>query len=267
MNIISIKDLNFKYKDKIIFENMNLNIKKGKITTIIGKNGSGKSTLIKMILGLIPSDDKIKFNKTIINKDNIREIRKKIGVVFEEPDTQIIGQTVLDNITFILENMNYPKEEIDEKINKIVEEFNLHEIINESPSTLNNSQKQLVNIVSSLVHNPDLLILDESLMYIDPIEKDNILNHLIKLNKKGLTIIIVTNDIEDTLISDEIIVLGNKNILLNGKKTEVYKEEKTLNKLGFKLPFIVELSNRLKFYDLIDKTIYDEKKLVDTLWQ
>ena len=102
---------------------------------------------------------------------------------------------------------------------------------------------------------------------LNPIIKDKVLNLLVKLNKKGLSIINITHDIEQTLISDEIIVLNKGNVLLKGNKEEVFKEEKKLKDLGFKLPFMVELSNRLMFYNLIDHIVYDMKEMVDILWK
>ena len=258
MNIISINDLNFKYKDKIIFKNLNLDIKENTITTIMGKNGSGKTTLIKMLVGLIPSNNKIKFNDKIITNKNIKSIRKKIGIVFENPDNQFVGDTVLEDLVFTLENMKYKKKNIRNRVLEIVNYLKLENIVNEDPHSLTNNQKQLVNLASALIHEPKLLILDEAF---------NIFNILQELKKEGLTIIIVTNDIEDTTVSDEIIVLNNQNVYLNGKKEEIYKEEKKLRELGFSLPFMVELSNRLKFYGLIENTIYDMKEMVDTLWK
>lgn len=267
MNIISIKDLNFKYRNKTIFKNFNLDIKQNSITTIIGKNGSGKSTLIKMLVGLLPSENKIKYKEETLNNKNLKKIMKSIGIVFENPDNQFVGQTVIEDLVFTLENMGYGKKKIKKNLDTIIERFNLSEIINESPNNLNNNQKQVVSLAAALIYDPEILILDESLTYLDPCEKEKILNLLVELKNQGLTIIHVTQNIEDTLISDEIVIIDESKIVLKGSKEEVYKEEKILNKLGYKLPFMVELSNRLKFYNLIDDTIYDMQKMVDTLWK
>lgn len=267
MNIISINDLNFKYRNKVIFENFDLDIKENTITTIIGKNGSGKSTLVKMLVGLLPSGNKIKYKDDVLNIKNLRKIMKKVGVVFENPDNQFVGQTVMEDLVFTLENMGYAKKKIKTKLDETIEKFSLSEIINESPNNLNDNQKQIVSLAAALIHDPEILILDESLTYVDPYEKEKILKLLLELKEKGLTIIHVTHDIEDTLISDEIVVIDDKKVLLKGNKEDIYKEEKILNKLGYKLPFMVELSNRLKFYDLITETIYDMKEMVDALWK
>ena len=143
----------------------------------------------------------------------------------------------------------------------------IYDILEANPHDLNSNQKQLVSLASALVHDPKVLILDEALTMLDPFDKEKILKILKELNDKGLTIINISHDIEDTLISDKIYVLDSGEIVLEGTKEEVYKEEKKLHNLGFNLPFMVELSNRLMFYNLIDHTIYDMEEMVNTLWK
>ena len=265
--MITIKNLMFKYQNKIIFDNVDFNIKKGEITSIIGPNGSGKSTLIKIIIGLYRYNGKIEINNIPLLKDNIKEIRKSIGVVFTNPDNQFVAETVMDDIAFTLENMNYKKENIRKKIEEITKYLGIYDILEYNPHDLNSNQKQLVSLASALVHDPKILILDEALTMLDPFDKEKILNILKELNSKGLTILNISHDIEDTLISDKIYVLDKGKIVLLGTKDEVYKEEDLLHKLGFELPFMVELSNRLMFYDLIDHIIYDMEEMVDSLWK
>lgn len=259
MNIISIKNLNFKYKNKIIFEKLNLNIKKNSITTIIGKNGSGKSTLVKLLTGIIPSDN-IKYNDEILNK---RNVFKKIGVVNDVLENEFIGKTVKEYLNMTLLNMEYNKKKIKKRLEYIIDKLGLYEVINENPNNLSNSKKQLVSLAGALIYEPEVLILDNALAYFD--SKDEILKLLLEL-KENMTIIHITQDIEDTLISDQVVIIDKK-VILKGNKEKIYKEEKTLNNLGYKLPFMVELSNRLQFYNLIDETMYDMQKMVDTLWK
>ncbi len=265
--MITIKNLNFNYKSKKIFENLNMEIEKGKITSIIGPNGSGKSTLIKILIGLYNYNGSIRINDISLLKDNIKEIRKIIGVVFANPDNQFVAETVMDDIAFTLENMNYKKENIRKKIEEVTKYLGIYDILEYNPHDLNSNQKQLVSLASALVHDPKILILDEALTMLDPFDKEKILNILKELNDKGLTILNISHDIEDTLISDTIYVLDKGKIVLSGTKDEVYKEEDLLHNLGFELPFMVELSNRLMFYDLIDHVVYDMEELVDNLWK
>ena len=265
--MIKITNLNFNYKSKQLFNGLNMEIEKGKITSIIGPNGSGKSTLVKILIGLYNYNGTIKINDILLLKDNIKEIRKSVGVVFTNPDNQFVAETVMDDIAFTLENMNYKKKDIRKKIEEITKYLGIYDILEYNPHDLNSNQKQLVSLASALVHDPKILILDEALTMLDPFDKEKILNILKELNNKGLTILNISHDIEDTLISDKIYVLNEGKIVLSGTKEEVYKEENILHNLGFELPFMVELSNRLMFYDLIDHVIYDMEEMVDILWK
>lgn len=266
-NEIEIHNLNFKYKEKVIFNNLNLNIEQGKITAIIGSNGSGKSTLVKIILGLLRFNGTIKIGDKLLVKDNIKEIRKQIGVVFENPDNQFVAETVMDDIAFTLENMNCDKKEIKNKIEEISKYVGIYDILEKNPYDLSGGQKQLVALASALVHEPKLLILDEALTMIEPMLKNHISDLLIDLRNKGMTILFVTHDIEETTFGDNIILLETGKVMMQGVKEEVYKEEKKLHTLGFQLPFMVELSNRLMFYNLIDHIIYNMEEMVNTLWK
>lgn len=264
--MIEINNLNFKYKNKTIFDDFNLKIKDKSITTIIGPNGSGKSTLVKILVGLLKYNGNVKINDLEVS-DNIKDIRKMVGVVFENPDNQIVKEIVYDDIASVILNMNYETDEIKAKVDEISEYLGITNILYNNINDLNTNQKQLVCLACALVHNPKVLILDESLSLIDPLEKNNIINILKKLKKKGLCIINISHDIEDSLMSDEIIVINEGTILLNGKKNKIFESEKVLNSLGYDLPFMVELSNRLQFYGLIDHVIYDMEEMVDTLWK
>lgn len=266
-NIIQIKDLNFTYQDKVIFKNLNLNIKKNSFVSIIGPNGSGKSTLIRILSGLNSYDGYITINGHYLNKENIKIIRRTLGVVFDNPDNQFIGQTVIDDLAFNLENLSYSKEEINKEISYIAKLFKIEKILLLEPSNLNNSTKQKVAIASALIHKPKILMLDESLHQLDNKDKKIVFKALEAYKKEhDLTIILITHNQEDTIISDRIIVIDKQKIILDGKVEEVYTKEKILYNLGIEIPFIIKLSINLKLYDLIDEIYLDKDKLVNKLW-
>lgn len=267
-NIIELKNINFRYGKKELFKNLNLEIERGTFTTIIGTNGSGKSTLIRIILGLLVADGEIKINNLELNHKNLKKIISKIGVVLENPDDQFVAETVMDDIAFSLENMNVDKKEIKSRVNKIAKFIGIEDILEREPHSLSGGQKQLVALASALVTDPDILILDEALTMIDLEIREKIYKILEQVNKiNKITIINVTHDMDEILYGDNLIVIDNGHIVLNGPKEYVLLEEKTFNKLGLKLPFVVELSTKLQYYGLIDHLIFDMEELVDIIWK
>lgn len=259
MDIIRIKDLNFKYKDKEIFTNLNLTIEGCKWYSIIGSNGSGKSTLVKLLSGLIRSNN-IFVDNMEVSASNLYDIRKIMSIVFEDPNTNLICETVREELTFPLENIGI----IDTKteVEKMAKLFNITDILDNSIIELTNKEKQIVALSSALIIKPKILILDESFVYLESV-KDSIFDILKQLN---ITVINITHDMEETLIGDNIIILNNGKILINDEIKQVYPKEELFKEANLSLPFIIDLSNKLKYYSLIDKTYYNMKDLVDDLW-
>jgi len=268
MNIIDIKNLNFKYDENQIFNNFNLELEKGTFTTIIGLNGSGKSTLIKIVLGLLKYDGKIKIDGLLLTDDNINEIRKRIGVVFENPDNQFVAETVMDDIAFSLENLGLKSNNIKRKVREIANYIGISNLLEREPHTLSGGEKQLVALSSALVHEPKILILDEALTMVDIKTRKQIYTILEDMHKnKNMTIINVTHDMDELLYGDNIILIDNGNIILKGPKDEVLLEEKIFNKLNLELPFMVDLSIKLKYYGLVDRLIFDMNEMVAEIWK
>lgn len=266
--IISIKKLNFGYNDKKIFNDLSLDIEKGKFITLIGPNGSGKSTLIRIILGLIKGTGKIKFNDEEINSKNTKNIISKIGVVFENPDDQFIGETVESDIAFSLENMQVKPNVIKKKVSAISKYLGIDNILNREPHTLSGGEKQLVALASALVKEPEVLIMDEALTMVDVDIREKIYDILKEVNKKdGITIINITHDMDEIIHGDSIMIMDNGKVVLDGLTKEVIKEEKLFNKLGLSLPFMAELSMKLKYYGLVEDIILDMNEMVDILWK
>jgi len=266
-NIIKIEKINFNYKDKKIFNNLNLNIEKGSFVSIIGQNGSGKSTLIKILTGLLKYEGYINIDGYHLNDFYLKEIRRKIGVVFDNPDNHFVAETVIDDLAFTLENLQCTKEEITSSIKEIAKEFKIENILNEEPRNLTNSEKQKVAIAGSLIFKPKILILDEALHQLTPKDKNDILNLLKIYQKKfNLTIIMITHNLENTLYSDRIIVLNEGKVYLDGNLKEVYKQKSKLSKLKLNLPFIIKLSYKLQEEKIINEIYTDPKKLMEDLW-
>ena len=247
MNIIEIKNLYYSYKDKIIFDNLNLNIKKDRFTTILGPNGSGKSTLFK----LIQEKDK-----------HIKIKTKKINFISTNPFEQIVGKTVKDQLMFYLKQDNIKESIIKRRVKKIVHEFKIKEILDKDPYELNNEQKQIIVLLSNLLSYPELLILDDALCFISTYNKNKILKYL---KKQKISIINITNNVEESLFSNQIVII-NKKVVLNKPLKTALKEEKLFLDNSLNLPFIVELTLKLKYYNLLDDINLSIDDVVNKIW-
>lgn len=250
MRAIIANNLSFNYGNIKVFDNLNLNIYEGKFVTIIGKNGSGKTTLAKMFGGLLKNKG-LTFDKRINKKD--------ISVVFDDLDYDGYVMNILINS---LKGLS--KKEISYRVIDVSKKFGFDKVLNRDFDSICLLDKKKVNLGVGIMKKPKILVLDNVLEGISKKDKITIFRKLKKLN---ITIINLTNDINDALISDETFIIGDGKVLLKGSRRSIFENEDFFEKNDFELPFIVNLSFKLKFYDLIDKVYFDEKKLVDDLWK
>lgn len=267
-NAVTIKNLSFSYDNSQIFSNVSLEIPTGKFISLIGANGSGKSTLVKILAGLLDFKGQIFINELLLNKENINRVRTYLGVIFNNIDNQIISEKVFDNIAFTLSNVGMDRKEIIDNVIQVADLLKINDLLNKNIFDLNNMEKTLVNLASVLIYKPSILILDEALDNLDEIERNKILNILKKINiEKKITIINVTQNIEDILFGDSVIILDNGVIVLNDALDKVFKNDKLFSNLGLDLPFMVNLSIKLQYYGLLDKIVYNMEEMVDALWK
>lgn len=267
-NIIEIKNLNFGYRKNLLYKNFNLEVEKQSFTSILGANGAGKSTLVKLLIGILKSNNSISINGILLNRSNLKAIRKMIGVVFDNPEIQFVAETVKDEIAFTLENLQFDKEEIHKRISEISKLLKIEDLLNIEPHRLSGGQMQKVSLASALVLKPKILILDEALSMIDPYDKDEIMKVIKKYHEtEETTIINFTSDIEEAVYSDRIVGLYKGQIGIDGTTKAVLNEERAMKKLGLDLPFTVDLAIRLKLYGLLDDIELDMDKMVDKLWK
>lgn len=266
--VIYMKDVNFAYGEKLLFQNLNFSLKRGSWTTLIGHNGCGKSTLVRLITGLIMSDQYIVVDGMQVAKESLNQIRLSIGVVLENPDDQFIGETVRENIAFGMENLRYPEKEMVEMIDRVSKMLGITKQLDANPTQLSGGEKQLVALASVLVLQPKILILDEAFTMVDGYEKEKIFKLLTKLHKKlGLTILNITHDMEESIYGDDIAVMDQGQIILHDTKENVYLENKKLKQAHLELPFMPLLSEKLGYYHLVDHMVYDMNEMVDLLWK
>lgn len=249
MQVVQIKNLNFNYGENVIFNNFNLNISEGKFVTILGKNGSGKTTLAKILSGFY------KKNILIYGENDYQNIK----VIFDDLDFDGIVMNILINSLKGLD-----KKEISDRVIEVSKLFGFDKLLNKDYDTLCLKDKKIVNLGIGILSKPKVLVLDNILEGLDKKNKNIILK---KLKKLKITMINLSNDVNDALISDEVVIIGGGKVLLKGSKKRVLEDENFFETYDMELPFTVNLSNKLKFYELIDRVYFDDKKLVDDLWK
>lgn len=250
MNAIEVKNLIFNYGGTTnAINNISFEIKKGTYVSIIGPNGSGKSTLAKLITGLLnKKSGEIKVFDLLLNKENICEIRKKIGIVFQNPDNQFISATVEDDIAFGLENRQISNQEMPKLVKKYAEEVGMIDYLKKEPSNLSGGQKQRVAIAGVLAMQPNIIIFDEATSMLDPKGRREIRDLIANMKKENpdLTIISITHDIEEAYLSDYILVISKGKIVLQGDKKEVFSHPEILKETSLSVPFLQEFKDKLK---------------------
>ena len=250
MNALEIKNLNFSYeKNSPILSDISLDVQKGKFISLIGHNGSGKSTLAKLIIGLLKADSgEIFVDGVPLNKKNLRDIRKKICLVFQNPDNQFIASTVEDDIAFGLENRQIPTKEMPPIVLDYAKKVGMEPFLCKEPSSLSGGQKQRVAIAGALALKPDILILDEATSMLDPKGKREILELIQNIRKenKEMTLISITHDIEEAYLSDEVIVLVKGCIAAKGKPDDIFNNRDVIDSLNMSKPFFLSLKESFK---------------------
>lgn len=269
--IISIKNLNYTYPDADhpAINNISLDIYKNEWVSIVGKNGSGKSTLTKLIDGLIDaSSGSIAIDGQVINEKNIWEARTKIGIVFQNPDHQFVGATVEDDVAFGLENQGMPREQMIKEVDRALELVKMSDFKKRDPQSLSGGQKQRVAIAGVLATKPQIIIMDESTSMLDPDGRKTVLNLVQQLRKEqDLTIISITHDIEETELSQRIVVINHGEVVKDGKPIEIYDLGTNLTKYGLDEPFSSKLMSTLRDTIKLPEGYLNEEELKEQLWK
>lgn len=265
--MIKIQNLDFKYKNsKKILNNINIEIRDGEIIAIVGKNGIGKSTLGKLVAGIL----KTKHGNIIIDdiditkKENKKLAMQKVGIVFQNPENQIIFSNIHDELSFALKDLS--KEEIDNRINKALEKVEMTDFINSDLYELSLGQKQRIVIAEILAKEPEYIVLDEPTTMIDSSGKEKIHEIVKKLKKDGYTIIYITNFAEEMLLADRIIVLEDGTISEEIKREDLLEKSEILIKHNIKLPQIIEIALKLKENNInVDMKEFNIDEIVETI--
>ena len=250
-NIISVKNL--KYKN--IFDGLDLSIKQNTITAISGSNNCGKTTLIKILSGLITVKDTVKFNDLYLESINKNKLFYDEGIVILNEKIDFLFDTVKEEILFVLDNINISDEKKKNRYNFILK-------------LLNRNIKIKVLLAIAVIHKPHVLFIDDLCTMMSKAERhemENILNYLNSVEK--MTIVMTTNNLEETINCDYLYILDKGKIALEGKPLDILKEDNIINKIGLKIPFMIDLSVKLQDYDLISKMTLDMNGMVNKLWK
>ncbi|MFK2826871.1 energy-coupling factor ABC transporter ATP-binding protein [Bacillus sp. B190/17] len=269
--IISIRRVNFRYPEQTQYalKEITLDVMKGEWLAIVGHNGSGKSTLAKMLNGLhYPEDGQVTICSYPLKEECVWDIRKRLGMVFQNPDNQFVGTTVQDDVAFGLENNGVPYDVMEERVKNSLQRVGMADFLNQEPHHLSGGQKQRVAIAGIIALQPDIILLDEATSMLDPRGREEVLSTVRQLKEEqDLTVISITHDLEEASRADRIIVLNEGTVYSQGTPQEIFQMNEELIKLGLDVPFPIKLSETLRLQGFkIMSNHLTEEELVKEVW-
>ena len=275
--MIECRNLVFKYtasenqEEKIAINDVNLQITEGEFIAILGHNGSGKSTMAKhMNALLIPTDGKMLVNKMdTSDMNNLWNIRETAGMVFQNPDNQLVATIVEEDVAFGPENLGVPPEEIRKRVDEALERVGMSEYKKHAPHLLSGGQKQRIAIAGILAMQPKCIIFDEPTAMLDPSGRKEVLDTIIDLNRNyGITVILITHYMDEAAKADRIVVMDKGKLILDGKPRDVFSNVEKMKNIGLDVPQVTELSYELQKVGInIDTRILDVNEMVNALCQ
>lgn len=275
-NIIKIENLTFEYlrdEDQMnikAIDDVSLEIERGSFTAIIGKNGSGKSTLAKNLNGLLVPTDGVVYVDGFDTRDDahIWDVRQTAGMVFQNPDNQLVSAIVEDDVAFGPENLGIEPAEIRRRVDKALEDVNMGQFKKKAPHLLSGGQKQRVAIAGVVAMKPKCIIFDEPTAMLDPRGRDEIMAIIDELHAEGITVILITHFMEEAVRADRVVIMHEGKILLDGTPEEVYAREELLRSANLTIPLMVEVASKLRQQGIdVPSGIITEEKMVEFICQ
>lgn len=271
--IIEVEKLNFRYDNEdsvYALKDLSFHVKQGEWLSIIGHNGSGKSTTVRLLNGLLSAESgQIRLAGQVLTEENLWQIRRQIGMVFQNPDNQFVGATVEDDIAFGLENQGLSKLEMDQRITEALALVGMTDFRDREPARLSGGQKQRVAIAGIIAMRPEIMILDEATSMLDPNGRREVMA-LIKQVRDvyGLTVISITHDLDEVSLSDRVLVMHQGQVQLDLSPRELFAQDSDLLALGLDQPFSSQLQASLvEAGVLADFHYMTEEELGDSLWE
>ena len=243
--IIQLKDVTFHYPDADhnVIEGMNLSFEAGSFTAVLGHNGSGKSTLAKLLNAIyIPTEGTVTVKGMDTGKDeNLLAVRRTVGMVFQNPDNQIVASVVEDDVAFAPENLGVPSAEIRRRVDTALKRVGMYEQRGKAPHLLSGGQKQRVAIAGVLAMQPEILVMDEPTAMLDPSGRRDVLKTIADLRKAtGVTVILITHHMDECIDADRVLAMSDGKIMLDGTPAEVFAQVETMRSLGLDVPATTE---------------------------
>lgn len=254
-DIIRIENLIFEYpsdddenKPKRVLKDISLNLEQGSFTAIIGQNGSGKSTLAKNLNGLLLPTGGAVYVKgwNTLDESHIWDIRQTAGMVFQNPDNQLVSSIVEDDVAFGPENLGVDPQVIRERVDKALEEVHMGEYKRKAPHLLSGGQKQRIAIAGTIAMKPACIIFDEPTAMLDPAGRSAIMEIIHDLHEEGITIVLITHFMEEAVQADRIVILNKGEILLDGRPEEVFSKADIIREASLDVPMAVEIAEHLR---------------------
>ena len=261
MSYIKIRNLSYAYKDDNgepvkVLDGLSLDIDKGEYVAVLGHNGSGKSTLAKL-LNLVIDDyeflegsieiDGKEITADDMTEDDVYELRKKIGMVFQNPDNQLVATIVEEDVAFGPENLGLPREEIRKRVDDALETVGMTKYAHHEPHRLSGGQKQRIAIAGIIAMKPECMIFDESTAMLDPMGRREVVNTIEKLNREdGKTVITITHYMDEAVRADRVIVINDGKIILDGTPAKIFAQSEILRSVGLDLPQCADLLLKLR---------------------
>ena len=239
--IISVKDLVFNYINEEtgeivpVLHGVSADIKRGEFLAVLGHNGSGKSTFAKHLNAILtPTSGSVMVDGTDTSKEeNLFEIRRKVGMVFQNPDNQMVANIVEDDVAFAPENLGVPRDEIRRRVDDALDAVNMSAFAKHAPHMLSGGQKQRIAIAGVLAMQPEILVLDEPTAMLDPMGRYEIIETIKRLNReRNMTVVLITHYMEEAVQADRVIVIDNGEIVMNGKPIEIFPQVEKMKSLG-----------------------------------
>ena len=267
--LLKVENLSFSYDYKIVFDNISFEVDKNTINACLCSNNCGKTTLIRLLSGIDElKDGNVSVNGIDLNKDNFSDYQLEVGTVLEDIDNQFICDKVNDELRYPLVNLGCKEKEIQERVDLISQLMKISVILGKDILRLSYFEKIKVLIAASVIHSPKLLLLDDIFRFLIDKDKKELFSLLKNLKSKiNLTILFTTSSLMDAKESDNIIVINDRQVVMNDSFESIIINDNELSKMGIEIPLMIDLSRKLEFYNLIDKLYYDPDKVVDKLWK